>query len=136
MDRETLKKIKKLRAERADLEKRIEHNQFAPQEEVADTVKDYSTGFARTIVIRGYGSIKWQRLQVQYRQKAAKLERQILELENFLDSVEDPEMRQILRYRYEDGMTHEQVGEVLGYSRQAIQKKEERFWNQEQGGAK
>ena len=59
---------------------------------------------------------------------------EILRMEMFLDKVQDAEMRQILRYRYEDGMTHAEVGEKMGYSRETIQKKEWRFWN-EQGNA-
>ena len=49
-------------------------------------------------------------------------------MENFLDSVDDAEMRELLRLRYQDGLSQEEVGERMGYSRQAIQKKEERFW--------
>ena len=132
MTKRELQKLRKLRAERDNLKERIERNQFNPKNEVADTAKDYRTGFGKTIVLHGYGSEDWQRLQMKYKQKVGDLTARILLMEIFLDGVEDPEMRQILRYRYEDGMTHEEVGAKMGYSRQAIQKKEERFWNEQE----
>lgn len=131
MTKQELQQLKKLRAERNNLKERIEKNKFNPKNEVADTVKDYRTGVGKTIVIHGYGNEDWQRLQMKYKQKVGDLTARILLMEIFLDKVEDPEMRQILRYRYEDGMTHEEVGAKMGYSRQAIQKKEERFWNEQ-----
>ena len=91
-------------------------------------MKDYRTGFGKTIVIRGYGDSDWQKLRDEWYEKLRKINDKIRKMEKFLDSVEDAEMREILRLRYQDGMTQEEVGKVLGYSRPAIQKKEERFW--------
>lgn len=132
MDKSELQQLRKLRSERDSLWERIEKNRFNPKVEVADTVKDYRTGVGKTVVVRGYGNEEWKRLQMKYKQKVGDLTRRILLMECFLDKVEDAEMRQILRYRYEDGLTHEQVGKKMGYSRQAIQKREERFWNEQE----
>ena len=133
MTKHELQQLRKLRAESEDLKRRIEKNRFNPKHEVADTVKDYRTGQGKTLVIQGYGSEEWKKLQMKYSQKRGDIVRRILLMEIFIDKVDDPEMRQILRYRYEDGMTHEQVGKMMGYSRQAIQKREERFWNEQEG---
>ena len=123
-------KMKKLIAELRDITKREAELRFNPSEELADSVKDYRSGFGKTIVIRGYGDAKWQRLRILYAEKSAELTHRIGEMERFLDNIDDPEIRTILRMRYADGMTQEEVGEALGYSRQAIQKKEERFWQE------
>lgn len=131
MDKRRLQQLKKLRAERESLKERIENNQFNPKHEVADTVKDYRTGQGRTVVIHGYGNEQWKKLQMKYKEKVGRLTAEILLMEIFLDKVQDAEMRQILRYRYEDGMTHAEVGEKMGYSRETIQKKEWRFWNEQ-----
>lgn len=131
MNKSELQQLKKLRAERDSLYDRIEKNRFNPKNEVADTAKDYRTGSGKTIVLHGYGNEEWKQLQMKYTQKVGDLTRRILLMEIFLENVEDSEMREILRMRYEDGMTHEDIGEKLGYSRQAIQKKEERFWNEQ-----
>lgn len=131
MTKHELQQIKKLKSEIKDLQERIDRNKFNPKNEVADTVKDYRTGQGKTIVIQGYGSEEWKRLQMKYTQRLGDITRRVLLCEIFLDMVNDSEMRQILRYRYEDGMTHEEIGAKMGFSRQAIQKKEERFWNEQ-----
>lgn len=131
MTKHELQQMKKLKSEIKDLQERIDRNKFNPKNEVADTVKDYRTGQGKTIVIHGYGSEEWKRLQMKYTQRLGDITRRVLLCEIFLDKVKDSEMRQILRYRYEDGMTHEEIGAKMGFSRQAIQKKEERFWNEQ-----
>lgn len=128
MTKDELKQLKKLIAEKEDLEKRIRRQAFKPSEEVADTAKDYRTGFGKTIVIRGYGDEAWKKLRDKWYVKLVNVSYKVQQMENFLDSVEDAEMREILRLRYQDGKSQEEVGEMLGYSRQAVQKKEERFW--------
>lgn len=130
MNKNELKQLRKLIAEKNDLERRIESRKFNPSEEVADTAKDYRTGFGRTIVIRGYGDKNWQKLRDQWYTKLIKISGRIQQMEHFLDGVDDAEMRELLRLRYQDGLSQEEVGEKMGYSRQAIQKKEERFWKQ------
>ena len=130
MKKQELKQLRKLIAEKADLEDRIQNAKFNPREEVADTAKDYSTGYGKTIIIRGYGDAHWKKLRHTYGLKLVQTVRKIELMEMFLDSIKDAEIRQILRYRYIDGMTHEQIGERIGYSRQAVQKKEERFWKE------
>ena len=131
MTKHELQQMKKLKSEIKDLQERIDRNKFNPKNEVADTVKDYRTGQGKTIVIQGYGSEEWKRLQMKYTQRLGDITRRVLLCEIFLDMVNDSEMRQILRYRYEDGMTQEEIGAKMGFSRQAIQKKEERFWNEQ-----
>lgn len=131
MTKHELQQMKKLKSEIKDLQERIDRNKFNPKNEVADTVKDYRTGQGKTIVIQGYGNEEWKRLQMKYTQRLGDITRRVLLCEIFLDKVKDSEMRQILRYRYEDGMTHEEIGAKMGFSRQAIQKKEERFWNEQ-----
>lgn len=131
MTKHELQQMKKLKSEIKDLQERIDRNKFNPKNEVADTVKDYRTGQGKTIVIQGYGNEEWKRLQMKYTQRLGDITRRVLLCEIFLDMVQDSEMRQILRYRYEDGMTHEEIGAKMGFSRQAIQKKEERFWNEQ-----
>lgn len=128
MNRSELRQLKKLIAEKADIEQRMERQSFKPKEEVADTAKDYRTGFGKTIIIRGYGDEEWKKLRDKWYVKLVHISQRIQQMETFLDEVDDAEIRQILRLRYQDGLSQEEVGERMGYSRQAIQKKEERFW--------
>ena len=131
MTKADLMQLKKLIAEKDDLEQRLLTLKFNPKEELADTVKDYRTGFPKTIVIRGYGDNNWQKLHSKWAEKLAYTAKRVQEMEQFLDGVKDAEIRQILRLRYIDGLTQAEVGDRMGYSRPAIQKKEERFWEDE-----
>ena len=128
MTKNELKQLRKLIAEKSDLEERMRRQAFKPSEEVADTAKDYRTGFGKTIVIRGYGDEAWKKLRDQWYVKLVNVSYKIQQMERFLDGVEDAELREILRLRYQDGKSQEEVGELLGYSREAVAKKEQRFW--------
>ena len=128
MTKDELKQLRKLIAEKSDLEERMRRQAFKPSEEVADTAKDYRTGFGKTIVIRGYGDEAWKKLRDQWYVKLVNVSYKIQQMERFLDGVEDAELREILRLRYQDGKSQEEVGELLGYSREAVAKKEQRFW--------
>ena len=132
MNKKELKQLQKLIAEKKDIENRIKNNKFKPSEEVADTVKDYRTGHPKTIVIRGYGDSEWKRLRDRWYLSLVSISMRVQQMENWLNEVEDAEMREILRLRYQDGLSQEQVGNIIGYSRSAIQKKEERFWQEQQ----
>ena len=131
MTKADLLQLKKLIAEKNDLEHRLMTLKFNPNEEVADTAKDYRTGFPKTIIIRGYGDNNWQKLHTKWAEKLAYTAKRVQDMEQFLNGVKDAEIRQILRLRYIDGLTQAEVGDRMGYSRPAIQKKEERFWEDE-----
>lgn len=133
MTKEELKQLQKLKREKDDLEKRIRDNRFTPSKIVTDTVMDYRTGEGRPVAISGYGDDTWARLRDKYIRKSVKILDEIMRMEEFLDGITDAETRRILRMRYEDGMTHEQIGQTMGVSREAIQKREQRFWAEENG---
>jgi predicted DNA-binding protein YlxM (UPF0122 family) len=52
-------------------------------------------------------------------------------LENYLEGIEDSEMRDILRLYFALGLTLEEIGRRKGYSRQAIGKKIDKFLEKE-----
>ena len=78
--------------------------------------------------IRGYGSVEYPKQRNKLREKIAKVRAEIEEVERYIESVEDPEMRNILTMYYELGMTHEQIAERYGYERSTITKKIKDFW--------
>ena len=104
MTKADLMQLKKLIAEKDDLEQRLLTLKFNPNEELADTVKDYRTGFPKTIIIRGYGDNNWQKLHSKWAEKLAVTAKRVQDMEAFLDSIKDAEIRQILRLRYIDGL--------------------------------
>lgn len=78
--------------------------------------------------IRGYGSIQYPRKKESLENKIARIRSEIEEVERFIESIDDPEMRNILTMRYELGMTQEQIADQYGYERSTISKKITDFW--------
>lgn len=93
--------------------------------------KDYRTGkgIPKTDVGIDDGSDEAQELQRKIESKRRALVRAVSALEDWLDAVEDPEDRAILRWYYVEGLTQEEIGLRMGYSRSAIQYKVQEFWN-------
>lgn len=127
MQKQDLKKLKSLIKEVEELRESLEHS-YKPSTLLADTAQDYRTGYPKTIVITGYGDPKYPKKRASYIDKIAKVDSLIEQMEDWMDNVDDPEMRTILRMAYEQGMTYAEIGDKLGYSKDAIDKKMQRFW--------
>lgn len=127
MDKQRLSRLRKLNKEAEVLKNEIKELKFKPQEQVADIAKDYSTGYPVTIKIEGYGSEEYikakQRLHNRLNQKLVAIQEEREEIEKYLDSVEEPELRIILRLRYVDGLTQEQIADETGYTVRTIRRK-------------
>lgn len=128
MDKERLKKLRSLIKEAEHLEIEIEDIKFQPKERLADTAKDYKTGYPHTIIIEGFGDSGYTDLKRRLYEKLGKVQAERWELENWLDSVQDPELRTILRMQYVDGLTIEAVAEELEYSVATINRRLQKFW--------
>ena len=129
MTKERLKKLKALIKEAEHLEEQIRDLPFRTGSYVADSAKDYRTGFPRTILIRGYSTEQYDRLKRRLNEKLCSIQSEISKLEQWLDGVEDPQTRDILRLQYVNGLTQEEIADELGYSRSAIAKKVKVFWD-------
>lgn len=124
----TKKRLQAIRSLRQELDTlQTKYIKTPRVENVADTVGDYSLGVKRTLVIRGCSDKRSRELEEKITIKQAKLENEVLLLENYLEGVEDSEMRDILRLYFVLGLTLEEVGQRKGYSRQAIGKKIDKF---------
>lgn len=130
MTKEQLKKLKKLIKEAEHLKKLLEVP-ASSREMVTDSVKDYRTGYPHTLTIAGCGQNNYPDLQQKYYNKLQKIQSEIKALEDWLDAVTDPEMRNILRLQYEDGLTQEEIADTLGYSRATIARRVKEFWKNE-----
>lgn len=126
-------RLKKLRA----LIKEAEHLQSEyndlicfPKEPVCDSYKDYRTGYPHTKSMEGYGDSDYIDIRQRLYEKHRKIQKEIAFLESWLDSISDPEMRDILRLLYINGLTQEEIAAELGYTRSTIAMKLKRFWNQ------
>lgn len=99
-----------------------------PKEFVQDSVNDYRTGQPHPISISGYGDSSYVDIRQRLYEKQRQIQQEIAFLEDWLDSVEDPELRDILRLQYINGLTQEQIADELGYARETVSRKLKVFW--------
>lgn len=129
MTRERLKQLRALLKEAEHLEEQIRNLPFTTGSYVGDSANDYRTGFPRTITIQGYSTRKYDQLKRRLQDKLQRIQEEIAELEEWLCSVEDAELRDILRLQYVNGLTQEQIAAELGYSVRTIQRKTEKVFS-------
>lgn len=128
MKKSRLKKIRALIKEAEHLQSEYTDMICFPKEQVVDSAKDYSTGHPHTISISGYGDPSYMDVRQRLYEKQRQIQQEIAFLEDWLDSVEDPELRDILRLQYINGLTQEQIAEELGYSVITIKRRLRDFW--------
>ena len=80
------------------------------------------------IPVRGYTYHDIDRKLKRYEDLIKRLDDEIGRLENWIDSIPDSLMRQILQLRYRNDMAWEQIGHELGYHRSTVQKKHDDFF--------
>lgn len=127
MTKERLEKMRALRSEIRLLEEAVNHLPVTQ-----DSVKGSMSEFPYievTIPISGTDAGQGQRLKQKILQKIAKLQNELNELEEWLDKIHEPELRTILRLYYGQGMTQEEIGDKVGYSRETIQRKIKKYVN-------
>ena len=127
------KKLESLRSLKQELDTLCNKYMKTPTyQEEADTYGDYSLGMKRTKIVRGQSDYRSKKIADRITNKSKKLEKEILQLEEFLDKVEDSEMRDILRLYYAEGLSQEEIGKRKGYSRSAVATKIKNFFERNQ----
>lgn len=128
MTKDRLKKLRALVKEAEHLQSQYIDAICFPKEQVVDSYKDYSTGFPHTKSISGYGDSAYVDVRQKLYEKQRQIQQEIAFLEDWLDSVEDPELRDILRLQYINGLTQEQIAAELGYARETVSRRLRAFW--------
>lgn len=123
MTRQRLERFRKLQQDRANLEHRLTHWTFRPKEQVADTAKDYRTGYPHTIVISGFGDSEYAKARDRWAATLRKIINEMDEVIEWIEDIQDPEIRVIFRMYYVDGYTQDQVAEAMCLERSTISKK-------------
>ena len=88
------------------LNRRLEREQAKGNKFVADFAKDYSSGFAHAVTLRGYSiadSDKMGRIRTVLENRKDRLEKLVYDAELFIDSISDSKVRMILTLRYIEG---------------------------------
>lgn len=131
MTKERMKKLRALIKEAGHLQCQYDDLICFPKEQVADTYNDYRTGYPHAKPVSGHGDSAYPALRQKLDRKLRAMQAEIMSLESWLDSVEDPEVRDILRLLYIEGLTQEQAADELGYARETVSRKLKNFWNNE-----
>lgn len=95
---------------------------------VGDTYKDYGDGKGIVKVVRGYGMSeaeynREQSLRTELAQKNRELQGRLAEMENWLETVGDETLKKILRLKYRNGLTYDEIAVCLGISRRTVIRK-------------
>ncbi|MCE5227921.1 MAG: DUF1492 domain-containing protein [Porphyromonadaceae bacterium] len=96
-----------------------------------DSVKGSMAEFPYTyhsIKIEGINQGTAKRLRNKLERKLEELQESIMEMETWLDTIGDSEIRTILRLTYRNGLTQEEIGLEIGYSRSGVAMKVKRFF--------
>jgi hypothetical protein len=131
MTKEKLINLKKIKKEIEQIKTQIENLDV---ELTQDSVTGSENNFPyikRNFTIKGYAygdyENKIERLQNKLKKKLHELMDERDSADDFINSVEDSDVRQILRYRYIDGLCWEQIGYNMGYSWETVRKKHDNY---------
>ena len=122
-----LKDIAKIRREIKGLELMIHSNRNTMATDVVSGSSDEFPYSVRHFRIEGVDQSRESVLQMRLQRKKKKLERELLKVEKYLDQIEDPEIRQIVRLRDELGMSWNDVAAKCGSTIAAVKMKHKRF---------
>ena len=130
MTKNRLKKLRSLIKEAEHLQSELNDALLFPSRSdyVADSAQNYRTGKPHTFKVEGYGQDDYVKLRQKLYDKLYRIQQERRELEDWLDSVEDSEMRDILRLQYINGLTQEQIADELGYSVITVKRRLKKFW--------
>ena len=133
MTADFLEKYTLLEPEIKRIKRRIEYYQKNPLSSVHGVVKSCTreAPFRETHMIISGSEVKSsEQRENQVQQLLADLsanecvyEDMKLEIEMYIESIEDLEIKSIMKMRYVDGMRFDKIGERLGYDRTSISKK-------------
>ncbi len=123
MTKEFLNSIENTSKELERLKERLEKIERKENTVVTDSVQGSSTSYPyikHNFTIQGIGMPRNRHLKNKYRKliknKIHKLEKLKVQLEYELNYVEEADIREIIRYRYNDNKTWIQIMFLMGYS--------------------
>lgn len=135
MDKELLEQISHLHKEKNDLINRLEKLENKPLKHVKDSVQGSGTSYPyvqHRCTIEGIEypkqGVQRRRLRKLIKSAQRNIDKKIKNLEYELEKIEDSEIRQIIRYKYEDNLSWVQIMFKMNYrSESAARTKLDRF---------
>ncbi len=137
MTKEELREIPKLRKEVSRLQNKLQELDYGDNETiVSDKVRGSMSQFpfsARSFNLVGREQMseecieKRNEVATKISNDYYKLNCKINKAIDYINSIEDSEIRTILSYKYIDGLTWEQIGQVMNYASITVRKKHDDF---------
>lgn len=127
MTRDMLVQYRSKNAEIKELEEKLQNLGDGKSMIGCDTVMDYSTGYPRPQTVVGVDWKKVFNIENKYRKRIEKLHKECLEVENFIESIENSLTRRIFRMHYVDGMTLKNVGKNVHLDKSNVSRRIENF---------
>lgn len=122
MDKELLEQISYLHREKKDLTERLEELESKPLKHVKDSVQGSGTSYPfvqHHCTIEGIEypkqGVQRRRLRKLIKSAQRNIDKKIKNLEYELEKIEDSEIRQIIRYKYEDNLSWVQIMFKMNY---------------------
>ena len=132
-----MSEIIKLKKEVTQLREKLCESEYGNNDiYVRDKVKGSMAQFpysAKSFNIGGYEEMsercikKRSEIGVKISNKYDELYKKINDALDYIQKIEDSEIRQILTYKYIDGLTWEQTGQSMNYSWETVRKKHDKF---------
>lgn len=126
MTRKDLEDLRPLKAEIESIKEEI-RNLKVTTDSVTGSLSEHPWT-EQHIKIQGVDQSQYVRLVAKLHIKIDERQGKIAQIEEWLESIDDAEMRTILRMYYCDGKTQEEIGRKMGYSRSTIEMKIIRFF--------
>ena len=129
MTEKELKEYKSLCKEIEDLDKRIQKIEEKEVDIVAGKVKGSMKDFPYIETRIGVQTYTQEHAEAEneifriYQDRIAKAEKKKLEIEQYIDSIEDSQLRLIFQYRYIDGMKQREIARKVNLDRSRISRK-------------
>ena len=128
MDRERLEQYEKLSAELHRLRKEIRQiDRAAKRNEEGITIPDVATGsspefpYIQTrIKVESVDRRKFDEYVNKLKSREAEYQEMVIELEEWLEDIQDPLLYRIFKLKLKDGMSDKRIGTELVYSRSRI----------------
>lgn len=129
MDKELLEQISHLHKEKKDLTERLEELENKPLEYVKDSVQGSGTSYPYVqhhCTIEGVEypkqGVQRRRLRKLIKSAQRNIDKKIKNLEYELEKIEDSEIRQIIRFKYEDNLSWVQIMFKMNYKSESTAK--------------
>lgn len=124
MDKARLEHLNCLKAEYNALLKEVQN---WPEGIVTDFYYDYPNGHKRPRPLIGIADCSGLKRTLD--DKLTTLQTEIEQVEQYLDTIEDTEIRAIFRLRYRNGLKISQIGQELGYDKSVISRRIKAYWS-------